>query len=81
MQLLKKVPQALPANDGFEYVGACQLPTKWAAFKLHAFVEHATGKEHLALTLGDVATGKPVLARVHSECLTGDVADSRQAAQ
>jgi GTP cyclohydrolase II len=78
MQLLKKVPQALPANDGFEYVGACQLPTKWAAFKLHAFVEHATGKEHLALTLGDVATGKPVLARVHSECLTGDALFSQR---
>ncbi|HYN54011.1 MAG TPA: GTP cyclohydrolase II [Methylotenera sp.] len=78
MQLLKKVSQALPANDGFGYVGACQLPTKWAAFKLHAFVEHATGKEHLALTLGDVATGKPLLARVHSECLTGDALFSQR---
>jgi GTP cyclohydrolase II len=33
---------------------------------------HVSGKEHLALTLGDVGNGEPVLARVHSECLTGD---------
>ena len=78
MQLLKIVSQPLPAIDGFEYVGACQLPTQWAAFELHAFVEQATGKEHLALTLGDVATAKPLLARVHSECLTGDALFSQR---
>ncbi|RBA23362.1 ribA: GTP cyclohydrolase II [Herminiimonas fonticola] len=44
----------------------------WATFRLHAFVEPATGKEHVAITLGDVANGEPVLARIHSECLTGD---------
>jgi GTP cyclohydrolase II len=48
------------------------LPTKWAHFRMHAFKEVATGKEHIALTLGDVADGQPVLARIHSECLTGD---------
>jgi len=55
-----------------EYVDSCNLPTTWANFRMHAFVEPATGKEHIALTLGDVADGKPVLARIHSECLTGD---------
>jgi len=54
------------------YVTTCDLPTPWATFRLHAFVETANGKEHLAMTLGDIADGKPVLARVHSECLTGD---------
>ncbi len=78
MQLSKKITQALPANDGFEFVGACQLPTKWATFELHAFIEPATGKEHLALTLGDAAASEPVLARVHSECLTGDALFSQR---
>lgn len=44
----------------------------WATFRLHAFVEPATGKEHVALTLGEVGNGEPVLSRIHSECLTGD---------
>jgi len=41
-------------------------------FDLHGFEDTADGKEHLILSLGDVAGGEPVLARVHSECLTGD---------
>ena len=39
---------------------------------MHGFEDPETGKEHVALTLGDVGDGEPVLARVHSECLTGD---------
>jgi GTP cyclohydrolase II len=61
-----------------EYVTSCALPTPWAIFQLHAFIEHATGKEHLALTLGKVNDGAPVLARVHSECLTGDALFSQR---
>lgn len=61
-----------------EYLASCELPTPWATFRLHAFIEHATGKEHLALTLGDVADGKPVLGRLHSECLTGDALFSQR---
>jgi GTP cyclohydrolase II len=70
---------ATPANEPMlDYVTSCALPTPWAQFTLHAFVEQATGKEHLAMTLGDVGTGEPVLARVHSECLTGDVLFSQR---
>jgi GTP cyclohydrolase II len=61
-----------------DYVTSCTLPTPWAQFTLHAFVEHATGKEHLAMTLGDLATGDAPLARIHSECLTGDVMFSQR---
>ena len=61
-----------------DYTTSCALPTPWAQFTLHAFVEHATGKEHLAMTLGDIGDGEPVLARVHSECLTGDVLFSQR---
>tara|TARA_R110000868_G_scaffold268953_3_gene528353 strand:- start:14345 stop:14893 length:549 start_codon:yes stop_codon:yes gene_type:complete len=39
---------------------------------MHGFEDVANDKEHIVLTLGDVADGEPVLARVHSECLTGD---------
>ena len=66
-----------PANL-VDYVTSCTLPTPWAQFTLHAFVEHATGKEHLAMTLGDLSTGTPPLARIHSECLTGDVMFSQR---
>lgn len=55
-----------------DYAASCDLPTPWATFRLHAFVEPASGKEHVAITLGDVSNGVPVLARIHSECLTGD---------
>lgn len=54
------------------YVTSSQLPTPWADFTLHVFVEKETKKEHLAITLGDLRTPEPVLLRLHSECLTGD---------
>jgi GTP cyclohydrolase II len=40
---------------------------------LHGFRESAAGAEHLALVLGDLSGEIPVLCRIHSECLTGDV--------
>lgn len=54
------------------FVSSCQLPTSFATFTMHGFEDEATGKEHIALTLGEVDDGAPVLGRVHSECLTGD---------
>lgn len=54
------------------FVDACDLPTPWATFRLHGFQHADSGKEHVALTLGDVGGDEPVLARIHSECLTGD---------
>jgi GTP cyclohydrolase II len=65
-------------QKSIEFISSCALPTRWATFQLHAFFEATTGKEHLALTLGDVADGEPVLARVHSECLTGDALFSQR---
>ncbi|MEE4661194.1 MAG: GTP cyclohydrolase II [Halieaceae bacterium] len=58
------------------YVETARLPTRWGTFDLHGFDDPETGKEHVALTLGDVGSGEPVLARVHSECLTGDAFSS-----
>ncbi|MDN6297988.1 MAG: GTP cyclohydrolase II [Halomonas sp.] len=54
------------------FIAASRLPTPWATFTLHGFEDEATGKDHVALTLGDVSDDAPVLGRVHSECLTGD---------
>jgi GTP cyclohydrolase II len=54
------------------FVAASKLPTPWGEFTLHGFEEMETGKEHVALTFGNVSSGQPILARVHSECLTGD---------
>jgi len=55
-----------------ELVVSSKLPTPWGEFAIHGFNEASTGKEHVALTMGDVDSSGPVLARIHSECLTGD---------
>ncbi len=50
-----------------------KLPTKFGEFALYLYEEQGTPFHHVALVKGDVTTPKPVLARVHSQCLTGDV--------
>ena len=58
---------------------ACaKLPTKYGVFQIHGYVNHLNGEHHVALTMGDVSDGNPVLCRVHSECLTGDVFGSKR---
>lgn len=49
------------------------LPTEFGTFKVYGYSNDLDDKEHIALVKGDINTNKPVLARVHSECLTGDV--------
>jgi len=50
------------------------MPTKYGTFKLHHYVNKLNEHEHhLALVKGDITSDDPVLVRVHSECLTGDV--------
>ena len=39
---------------------------------MHGYHDEATGKQHIALTMGDLKAPDDVLARVHSQCLTGD---------
>lgn len=55
-----------------KFVQSSKLPTSWGTFDIHGFWDEKHQKEHVALTLGDVANGEPVLGRLHSECLTGD---------
>ena len=54
-----------------EKVALAKLPSKFGDFTIHGY-RAAIGGEHVALVLGDVSTGGPVLVRVHDECLTGD---------
>lgn len=54
------------------FMAASRLPTAHGTFTVHGFEDQATGLGHVALTMGDLTADEPVLARVHSECLTGD---------
>lgn len=54
-------------------VASPRLPTRHGDFRIYAYENELDGKEHVALVMGDVSTADPVLVRVHSECLTGDV--------
>ena len=56
-----------------ERVTIADLPTKYGHFKAYGYESKITGEHHVALVKGDVSTDEPVLCRVHSECLTGDV--------
>jgi GTP cyclohydrolase II len=56
-------------------VARANLPTRYGTFEVFVY-DSAEGKEHVALTLGAVDDGGPVLVRAHSECLTGDVLGS-----
>jgi 3,4-dihydroxy 2-butanone 4-phosphate synthase/GTP cyclohydrolase II len=53
-------------------IAVTRLPTAEATFQVHAYRDVVTGAEHVALVLGNLTEGDPVLVRVHSECLTGD---------
>jgi 3,4-dihydroxy 2-butanone 4-phosphate synthase/GTP cyclohydrolase II len=54
-------------------IAAPHLPTRMGDFRLYAYRSDVTHEEHLALVHGEIAEDEPVLVRVHSQCLTGDV--------
>jgi 3,4-dihydroxy 2-butanone 4-phosphate synthase/GTP cyclohydrolase II len=56
-----------------EWISKASIPTEHGEFTGHAWRSRIDGSEHMAMVLGDVRGGDPVLVRVHSECLTGDV--------
>lgn len=49
------------------------MPTNFGHFRLIPFLQKSTGLEHIALIKGDISTEEPVLVRVHSSCMTGDI--------
>lgn len=55
-----------------------RLPTDYGVFQAVAYTNEVDRKEHVALVKGQIDGGQPVLVRVHSECLTGDVFHSHR---
>jgi 3,4-dihydroxy 2-butanone 4-phosphate synthase/GTP cyclohydrolase II len=57
-------------------VAEAKFPTKYGDFTILAYKSTVDTDEHVALVMGDLSDSKPVLVRVHSECVTGDVFSS-----
>ncbi|WP_066299445.1 bifunctional 3,4-dihydroxy-2-butanone-4-phosphate synthase/GTP cyclohydrolase II [Bacillus sp. FJAT-29937] len=55
-----------------------QLPTVYGSFRAVGYTSKLDGKEHVALVKGEISEDEPILLRVHSECLTGDVFGSNR---
>lgn len=76
---IKQLQSYRKKNDKFmSRVTHAHLPTKYGDFEIYGYENSITGRNHVALVKGDVSDGKPVLCRVHSECLTGDVFGSKR---
>lgn len=58
------------------FVAKADVPTIFGKFTVYGFLEHATGKEHLAIVSGEIDARKHITVRIHSECWTGDVLGS-----
>ena len=55
-----------------------KLPTDYGDFMLHLYQDKFENKQHIALTHGKVQNNEPILVRVHSECVTGDIFSSKR---
>ena len=55
-----------------KFIAVSELPNEIANFKVHAFTENQSEKDHLAITLGDIQSANFVLTRIHSQCITGE---------
>ena len=60
-----------------EMTNPVKLPSDYGEFTAIGFIDPEDGKEHIALTKGDIS-GENILTRIHSECLTGDVLGSKR---
>src|SRR3990170_262464 len=60
-------------KNGVEHLVAARLPTRYGLFEIHLYFNNLDTKDYIALVMGDLETEEPVLVRVHSECLTGEV--------
>ncbi len=61
-----------------ERVAGPELPTQAGDFRIYGYRNRVTGEEHVALVMGEIDPEQPVLVRVHSQCLTGDIFGSRR---
>jgi len=65
-------------NDRVEKIVETRLPTEHGEFRVHGYRDMVTGDEHVALVSPKGLEGRAPLARLHSECLTGDVLGSQR---
>ncbi len=65
-------------NDPLRVVATADLPSRFGDFRIVAFSPDAQGKEHVAIVRGEIQGHADVPARLHSECLTGDVLGSQR---
>ncbi|BBL70671.1 bifunctional 3,4-dihydroxy-2-butanone-4-phosphate synthase/GTP cyclohydrolase II [Methylogaea oryzae] len=61
-----------------ERISTCDFPTEYGHFRLHAYQDGIDNKLHLALTMGEVGDGEPVLVRVHGRILLCDLFGARR---
>ena len=66
----------LETESLIEHEVSVTMPTKYGNFELIAYKQINTGEVHLAIKKGDWVEGEPVLVRVHSSCITGDILGS-----
>ncbi len=57
-------------------LAVAQLPTRFGTFAAHAYISEVDNNEYLALVLGEITPNEPVLCRIHSSCVTGDLLGS-----
>lgn len=78
MLTIKELVQYLLDHSGIKKVNSTNLPTRYGNFRMHLYKSLSKQEEALpfALTLGEFLTDEPVLVRIHSECLTGDLLGS-----
>ena len=67
-----------PEDCCVRLVSIAELPSRFGEFQICGFISPCDGKEHTALIKGDVIDKEEVVARIHSECLTGDVLGSKR---
>ena len=55
-----------------KFIETSNLPTSMGDFKIHAFTDSNDLKDHLTISIGDLNVDKPILSRIHSQCITGE---------
>ncbi|MDZ7542884.1 bifunctional 3,4-dihydroxy-2-butanone-4-phosphate synthase/GTP cyclohydrolase II, partial [Clostridium perfringens] len=72
----RKREEAMEAS--VERVVEIKMPTRYGDFKMLGFINKLNGEHHVALVKGEINEDIPILARIHSECLTGDALGSKR---
>ncbi|MFN8254262.1 MAG: bifunctional 3,4-dihydroxy-2-butanone-4-phosphate synthase/GTP cyclohydrolase II [Bacteroidales bacterium] len=72
------IAHRLSSNKIVEKGVKVKLPTRFGTFELTPFKQISNGLEHIAITKGEFSSEEPVLVRVHSSCVTGDIFGSQR---